>query len=112
MSKWRIVQVKPDGLPQAYIIEEFVVIPATTEINSKYMFMRSYYEQQGRLNVGGLPSDYRVAVPSKEIWKDMGQWYYRDTKDQAEQAIRELQTLANLNEELKTFKRKVIKEYD
>ena len=57
MSKWRIVQVKPEGLDKAFIIEEFVVIPAHQVLNPKYRYNQSYWEGTFKLNAGGRPKD-------------------------------------------------------
>lgn len=112
MPKFRIVQVKPVGLEKAFIIEEFVVIPAHSKINEKYRYNSSYYNQIGKLNVGGLPIDYNVPVPATSSWKDIGDWYAHDTLEQAQEQVAKLMSKCALLLEYKTFKPKVIQEYD
>ena len=112
MPKYRIVQVKPLGLDGAFIIESFIDVPATKSINPKYKFHQSYYEGQFKLNAGAKPQDWVITTPATQKWQELSSWYSRNTLEEAEKCIEQLRTEANLVEELKTFKRKIIREYD
>ena len=112
MARWRIVQVKPLGLSNAFVIESYIDIPATKIVNSRYKANQSYWEGTFRLNAAGRPRDYFIDVPAKQEWRELSSWHSRDTLAQAIEAVEQLQIEAKLVDKLKTFKRTVIQEYD
>ena len=112
MPKFRIVQIKPVGLEKAFIIEELVHVPITKGINPKYHGNQGYWENTFRLNAGGRPADWFVAVPAKDVWRDIGDLYAHDTIEQAQEQVTKIASKCALLLEYKTFKPKVIQEYD
>lgn len=109
MPKYRIVQVKPEGLADAFQVEEQVVKPGHKKVSKGYESQQAYYEQRNRFNVGGYPSDYWERVPESTEWKFIASY---DLLFDAEQGVYGLKRSKELLEAAKVFKSIVVQEYD
>ena len=97
-TKYRIIQVKPEGISYSFIIEKSTQV--TKEINPKYRANQSYWEGTFRLNAGGRPRDWFIKV-NKTIWEEVSSC---NTLDKAEWIVSDLQGKED-------FKPVIVKEY-